>query len=236
MKKDIEFEVDEKKYTIKVPSYKVRQESRKYYRQTFTDSIRNGAFLRSSLSRVAREAGIITEEEEGKIQSYYDEIESKERILNSGGIELKVGRKTAIDLIKLRENLLNYYADINSLDSCTAEHEAEVSQDLYIISQCLYVGKNKYQPNYDKFIEVDEDPVIIAAIFHYTIDKRDLDKIDKSPENTFLQEYGFVDPSGNFIDEKGRYVDIEGKCIESKNGKAKVEFSPFLKNGKPVKV
>ena len=235
MKKEVKFKVEEIEYTIRSPSFKCKQEARKKYRETFAEAVRSGALLRASLGKLAKDTGALPEDAEDTLKKLQDQIKEKESVIKRGGIELDDGRVIAMELLELRDKVNEVYEAVNSLDGHTAEHEAEVAQDLYLISQCLHVDKTPYLQDYSKFIAAENDPVIIAAIFNWQIAKHNLDEIPKTIENDFLMEYNFVDSSGNFIDADGNFVSRTGSIVQPVI-EEELETKPFLKDGQPVGV
>lgn len=230
------YEVDGKQYEVVKPTGKQVREARKIYNRVFATAVREGAFLRSNIRKIAEQNNVWDADQETRLATIRAEIDKYVNILNKGGIELAQAREYALKVNSLRMEALNVLNAINDLDQLTAEGQAEDESRNYLISQCI-VCKDTRKPycvSVDDLYGKTDDPVVIEGIIKYTEieNKNGIDIFESLPEIKFLKEFNFMDDEYNFIDENGQKVDQDGKPINQEA--APVERQPFLKNGNPV--
>lgn len=256
-----EIDIDNKKITLSVrsPSLQDQREATKIYNTAFSDALKAKAVVRAKLDDLLVEQGLW----DAKKQKQFTEIQSAildgEKKLAKGGIGLSEAKKIAMEMKKQREELRELISVKTSLDTHTAEGQADNARFNYLVSACTVYNDNKkpYFNNYDDYLNRASEPAAILAAQNmanmlYGLDN---DYENKLPENKFLVEYKFVDEklrlvdkqgrlidsegrlvdeSGRFINEKGEFVDKDGNPV-SKDGEYIVEFKPFLDDdGKPV--
>ena len=245
--------------TVKAPSPKNQRESQKIYNRAFSDAISSGSIIRARLDGVMKDQGLWNDEKEKEYQTIQKLILDKERILAKGGISLEQAKREALEMQKHRNKLKELISTRTTLDSHTAEGQADNARFNFLVSCCVvYKESNKpYFSGYEDYISRALEPAAIIgaqklANMVYGLD----DDFEKNlPENKFLQKYKFVDKDlrlidkkgrlidnegrlineeGRFIDEEGNIVDIDGNPLDAQDN-YKFEFSPFLdENGKPI--
>jgi len=245
--------------TVKAPSPKNQRESQKIYNRAFSDAISSGSIIRARLDGVMKDQGLWNDEKEKEYQTIQKLILDKERILAKGGISLEQAKREALEMQKHRNKLKDLISTRTTLDSHTAEGQADNARFNFLVSCCVvYKEDNKpYFSGYEDYISRALEPAAIIgaqklANMVYGLD----DDFEKNlPENKFLQKYKFVDKDlrlidkkgrlidnegrlineeGRFIDEEGNIVDIDGNPLDAQDN-YKFEFSPFLdENGKPI--
>ena len=244
---------------VKSPSPKNTRESQKAYNRAFTDALNSGSIVRARLDDVMKEQKLWDDKQEQEYQTIQKKILDNERILSKGGIPLSQAKSYALEMQKLREQLKELITEKTTLDSHTAEGQADNAKFNFLVSACV-VYKETNQPffeGYEDYLKRAVEPAAIIgaqklANMLYGLD----DDFEKNlPENKFLHEYKFVDDNLRPIDSDGRLVDHEGRLIDEygrfidKDGNRvdidgnpldeqenyKFEFSPFLDdNGKPI--
>lgn len=245
--------------TVKAPSPKNQRESQKIYNRAFSDAISSGSIIRARLDGVMKDQGLWNDEKEKEYQTIQKLILDKERILAKGGISLEQAKREALEMQKHRNKLKDLISTRTTLDSHTAEGQADNARFNFLVSCCVvYKESNKpYFSGYEDYVSRALEPAAIIgaqklANMVYGLD----DDFEKNlPENKFLQKYKFVDKDlrlidkkgrlidnegrlineeGRFIDEEGNIVDIDGNPLDAQDN-YKFEFSPFLdENGKPI--
>lgn len=256
-----EIDGKEVKLNIKSPSFKDQREAQKVYNQAFADAVKSGCIVRGRLDDLLREQGLWDETKERKMNTIQQEIFDNEQILAKGGISLNSAKTVALSIRELRQELRELISSRTSLDSNTAEGQADNARFNYLVSCCLvYADNNKcYFDNYESYLNKSADPVAIKAAQLLASRLYGLDDNYESSlaENKFLKEYKFVDSdlrlinkeghlvdeegrlideNGRFVNEKGEYVDKDGKLVDDK-GDYVCEFKPFLdEDGKPVEL
>lgn len=254
-------EVDGKQveFSIKSPSFKDQREAQKVYNQAFSDAVKSGCIVRGRLDDLLKEQGLWDDAKERQMNTIQQEIIDNEQILAKGGISLNSAKGVALEIRKLRGKLRDLISSRTSLDSNTAEGQADNARFNYLVSCCLvYADSNKgYFNSYEDYLNKAADPVAIQAAQLLASRLYGLDDNYESTlaENKFLKQYNFInddlrlvnkdgqlvdengkliDEDGRYINEKGEYVDREGKLVDD-NGDYLVEFKPFLdEDGKPI--
>ena len=189
------------------------------------------------------------------------QIFDNEQILAKGGISLSAAKSVALEIRELRADLRELISSRTSLDSNTAEGQADNARFNYLVSCCLVYseGNKPYFDSYESYLNKSAEPVAIKAAQVLASRMYGLDDNYETnlAENKFLKEYKFVnddlrlinkeghlvdeegrliDEDGRFINEKGEYVDKDGKPVDD-NGDYVCEFKPFLdEDGKPIEL
>ena len=244
---------------VKSPSPKNTRESQKAYNRAFTDALNSGSIVRARLDDVMKEQKLWNDKQEQQYQTIQKKLLDNERVLAKGGIPLSQAKTYAIEMQKLREELKELITEKTTLDSHTAEGQADNAKFNFLVSACV-VYKETNQPffeGYEDYLKRAVEPAAIIgaqklANMLYGLD----DDFEKNlPENKFLYEYKFIDDNlrpinsdgrlvdhegrlideyGRFIDKDGNRVDIDGNPLDDEES-YKLEFSPFLDdNGKPI--
>lgn len=244
---------------VRAPSLQDQREATKHYNQTFSEALKAKAVVRAKLDDLLVDQGLWDAFKQAKFTQLQSEILDGERRLAKGGISLKNAKNIALDMKKKREELRELISVKTTLDTHTAEGQADNARFNYLVSACtVYKDNNQpYFKSYEDYNNKSADPVAILAAQNlagmlYGLDN---DYEEKLPENKFLKQYKFVDEklrlinkegklvdengrlideSGRFINEQGQFVDKDGNLVDSE-GEYIVDFQPFLDDdGKPV--
>lgn len=262
--KNTEFKVTidnkEIEFVVKSPSFKDQREAQKVYNRAFSDAVKAGSIIRARLDDLMKEQGLWDDRKEKTYKDLQLKILEKDKVLAKGGISIKVAKQIAIEMKNLRDELRDLISTRTTLDSHTAEGQADNARFNYLVSACV-VYKDTNQPyfqGYEDYLNRSVETVAITgaqklANMIYGLDN-DFEK--NLPENKFLKKYKFVNDNLEYIDAKGRLIDVEGKLIDDKGnyineegkrvdingnlitdkGDYIVEFTPFLDdNGNPIK-
>lgn len=246
-------------FSIKSPSFKDQREAQKIYNQAFADAVQSGCIVRGRLDDLLREQGLWDENKERKMKTIQQQIFDNEQVLAKGGISLNSAKSVAFEIRELRQELREVISSRTSLDSNTAEGQADNARFNYLVSCCLVYSENNkpYFDNYESYLNQSAEPVAIKAAQVLASRMYGLDDNYEAnlAENKFLKQYNFVDDDlrlvnkdghlvdeegrlidedGRFVNEKGEYVDKDGKPVDD-NGDYVCEFKPFLdEDGNPV--
>lgn len=249
----------EKEFTVRSPSLQDQREATKYYNQTFSEALKAKAVVRAKLDDLLVDQGLWDAFKQSKFTQLQSEILDGERTLAKGGIPLQTAKDLALNMKKKREELRDLISVKTTLDTHTAEGQADNARFNYLVSACtVYKDNNQpYFKNYEDYNNRASDPVAILAAQNlagmlYGLDN---DYEDKLPENKFLKQYKFaddklrlinkdgklvdengklIDENGRFINENGQFVDKDGNLVDA-DGEYIVEFQPFLdENGNPI--
>lgn len=248
-------------FEIKATSINDQREAQKIYNQAFSDAVKSGSIVRARLDDLLKEQGLWDDKKELQFVTVQKQIANNDKLLSKGGISLKKAKSLALEIKRLREELRELISVKTSLDTHTAEGQADNARFNYLVSACVVYKDTKkpYFKGYDDYINRSTDPVALLgaqklASLMYGLDS-DFEK--KLPENKFLIKYKFVNENLELVDEKGRLVDEEGRLLDKNgrfinedgkfvdkdgnlvddSGEYIVDFQPFLDDeGKPVLV
>lgn len=249
----------ERELTVRSPSLQDQREATKYYNQTFSEALKAKAVVRAKLDDLLVDQGLWDAFKQAKFTQLQSEILENERKLAKGGIPLKEAKNVALAMKKTREELRELISVKTTLDTHTAEGQADNARFNYLVSACtVYKDTNEpYFKSYEEYNNKSGDPVAILAAQNLAgmLYGLDSDYEDKLPENKFLKQYKFVDEklrlinkdgklvdengrlideNGRFINENGQFVDKDGNLVDQ-DGEYIVDFQPFLDdNGQPV--
>jgi len=246
--------------SVKSPSVQDQREAQKVYNKAFTDAIKAQGIVRAKMDDVLREQGLWDDNKQQELNKLQAQIMQGERKLAKGGIKLKEAREIALEMKKTRDEVRDLISVRTSLDSNTAEGQADNARFNYLVSACVVYKDNEqkhYFNNLDDDLERIEDPAALkgAQVLANMIYGLDNDYEKNLPENKFLLKYKFVnenlrfinndgklvdregrliDEAGRFINESGEYVDKDGNRVDE-HGDYIVDAKPFLDDdGKPV--
>ena len=256
--KSFDSEGNEKLVYVVSPSPAVTREAQMEYNRAFKDAIKSGALLKQKLQSVMEEQGVWDEKKQERYDTILASTMEKEAQLQTGGIKLSEAKKIALEMRELRIEFRELIAERNSMDSNTAEGQADNARFSYLGYACLVDEEgNRVFSNFDHYQQSESEPFVIQAAreLAQVLYGLDADYENNLTENQFLQEYDFVDEELRWIDKEGRYTDIDGRLIDedgryideegnyvdregrpmSEDGDYGVDFKPFLDDeGKPI--
>lgn len=258
----IKTEIDGKEVELIVrpPSVQDQREAQKVYNKAFTESIKGQCIVRAKLDDVLREQGLWDDGRQKQLTTLQNKILDGERKLTKGGIKLKEAKDIALSMKETRDEIRDLISVRTSLDSNTAEGQADNARFNYLVSACVVYKDNEskgYFDSLDDYLNRMDDPVALrgAQILANMIYGLDNDYEKNLPENKFLLKFKFIDDKLRLIDDKGRYVDREGRLVDEggrfinesgqyvdkdgnrvdEKGDYVVDHQPFLDDeGKPI--
>lgn len=260
-KKTFKVEIDGKQIELFVtmPSSKDKKEGQKIYNTAFTEALKSGAVVRSRMEDLLVEQGLWDENKQKRFDNVQREISENEAKLEKGGIPLAEAKQVALNIRNLRSEFREIIADKTSLDTHSAEGQADSERFNYLVYACTYRSDSRarYFKSYQEYLDMGDDPVSVMAASNLAnlIYGLEADYESKLPENKFLKDYKFVDKNLRFINKEGKLVDIEGRLVNEdgryideegnfvdkygnkidKEGNLKVDFVPFTDDeGNPV--
>ena len=257
-KKADTFDFEGKSYAVLNPTAKMNEDAGMEYNRIFSKALLSGALLRERLDQFMREQGLWDDKKEKAYVNFLKKLSEKEKSLKSGGIKLSEARQIALEMRTIRGALQTLIAEKNTLDTNTAQGQAENARFNNLLVSCLVYNDTGQQvfEDVDEYSS-DESGLSVAAAERFANMYFGLDKnYEKNlPENKFLVDYNFadeenrlinsegnlVDFEGRLINEDGRYIDEEGNFIDvdgnrvTEEGEYVIEFKPFLDDdGNPV--
>lgn len=239
-------------FSVMEPNLEQQNEASKIYNRTFRDALESGAILRASLTDYMEKQGLWSAEKEAEYNQIQENIRKSERKLKKGGMKISDARAIALSMSDERARLRELIAERTSLDSNTAEGQADNERFNYLVSCCVVYkdsGKRFFK-NYAHFknnnaIEVALKGAQALANMMYNLEE-DFEKA--LPENQFLMKYNLADENLRLIDKEGRFVTRDGKLVDelgyyvddsgnrvdvdgnpvTEVGEPEEEFSPFI--------
>lgn len=227
---DNEFQVkigDETR-TVKIvrPNGRVQADADIYASKVFASLIKQRdkdgkpAFLvRSNLDSYLKDIGLFTDQDIENIGKYGEKIGDLEEKLNKGGITKKSGRDIAIELRRVRLELLMLFAKRADYDKHTVEAYAENARYAYIITKCLLFEDD--EPIFCSVDDYENDTDLQEALsgpinrLRTMISLYDPDFEAKLIENRFLLKYGFCNDKYELVDSEGRRVNENGDLLDA---------------------
>jgi hypothetical protein len=179
--------------------------------------------LRQRLTDYMREQGIWNDEKQKKSEEYVERIRNMEDRLKAGGIKLSEAKKTALELKSARAEFQLFLAEKNSLDSASAEGQADNARFNKLVRLCVLDEKTKLpffkrdnkKAEEEAYNASSSEPWLIEASAElanmlYGLDPNYNNNLE---ENRFLKEFKFVNDDYQFIDNDGHPTDSEGRLV-----------------------
>ena len=217
-KKKRTFEVDGKKYAVRVPQVDEIRGANEIRAKSFNDALSRGDLLRDQLEGELRKRKLWNDQRENEYQTLRQEVLDGEYKLQKGGIRLNHARGIALEMIENRAGMIELLSSRTDLDANTCEGKADAARFNYLFACCLVYDETEepYFPNkLDDYLVNQDDPVALAGAteFYYLISGGD-SVDDKLPENKFLKKFKFIDDRGRLIDKDGRLITEDGRHID----------------------
>ena len=222
------------KVLIKNPTAKQYRDSQVEYNKAFRMALDSGALLRQKINDHMVDQGIWGEEKEKKYQKFLTDINEKEDLLKGGGVKLSDAKKAALKLRELRDGFKDLIAERNSLDTNSAEGQADNARFAELVRVCMVNPETDqpYFPDQQAYDSQTDQPWVVEASGELAnmLYGLDPDYEGGLVENKFLKEFKFVNEDLRFINDDGHLVDSEGKLLNedgryiayrTKEGKAK---------------
>ena len=242
------------------PDAKINKQAQLAYNRSFRDALQSGAILRQKLDDVLRDQEIWDDKKEERYNSILKTLQDNEKSIKAGGIKLSDAKDLADEMSVSRNEFRALISERTSMDSNTAEGQADNAKFNFLVFACTKDTKNQ-----SVFSDVEDyennsiEPFALEAARQLAERLYGLDANYETtlPENEFLKDYGFVnedlqrvDEDGKLISADGEYIDKDGRLIEwqedgtsvdgkgtrlTKDGEYDIPFSPFLDDsGDPV--
>lgn len=241
------------------PTYSLTHKQQLEHNKSFREALESGCILREALDKFMRQQNLWDDERQNEYDMLQQKVADGEDKLAAGGIKLSEARNLAVEIRVYRLQLKALVAERLSLDSKTAQGQAENHSFNWLLSQCVVNdkdGKQYFKSVEDYYDKANEQATIdcakVLAGIVYGL-PRDYEK--NLPENKFLLKYKLVDENLRLVNKDGQYVDLQNKRINedgyyidkddnlidadgnpiTKDGNPIIEFSEFLDDdGEPV--
>jgi hypothetical protein len=213
----VDLDGEKKKVFLQIPASEENKEAQLAYNKAFKEALQSGAILRQKLQRVMNEQGIWDDEKETQYQAILRDLNEGEKRLSRGGISLAEARQLAIDMRRRRVEFRSLIAERSSMDSNTAEGQADNERFSHLVYVCLKnaSGKRLFKSK-DEYEDNANQPYVIEAAGQLAEKLYGLDPdYDKNlPENKFLEAYKFSDNATRLINKDGHLIDIDNQGVE----------------------
>lgn len=226
MNKEFKVTVDGKEYQLKniEISPEIRMESNEYYSEAFNKAIASNMPLRIEMEKILTTKGLYDKESnDEKIQNIRKvlldkEIELRKGVKNGKRMSKEDGKKIALEMRKLRQDLYSVGNDVAQLFNNTVESFADNERLKYLVyATTVYSDTGtRYWKSFDEYKADTDSPVFTAAQQNFTsmLFGMSIEEIDSANyEIKWLTKMGFMNASGQFIDSQGRLVDEHGRLI-----------------------
>lgn len=236
------FEHNGVKYAVRRPTFEEVIKANEEKAKAFNQALQRGDMLRDQLDEELRKRSLWNDDRELRYQQLKAKVIDGDFQLSKGGIKLSEAKSLALEMAAARKEMVDLLSSRTELDSNTCEGKADTVRFNYLYSSCLVYEDSgeSYFPNgiVDYLVKQDDEVVIKGATeFYYLLSNVD-DPDSSTPEEAFLQEYGFVNDSGQLIDEQGRLVDDQGRHLDEEGNYIKwisdTEFEFVDSKGRPV--
>ena len=213
----VDLEGKKKEVYIKLPSSEENKKAQLAYNKAFKEALQSGAILRQKLQKVMNEQGIWDDDKEKEYQTILEDINNGERRLSKGGISLSEARQIALEMRRMRVDFRALIAERSSMDSNTAEGQADNERFSHLVYVCLKnSGGGDLFKSKEEYEENSSQPYVIEAAGQLAERLYGLDPdYDRNlPENKFLEAYKFSDDATRLINKEGHLIDIDQEGIE----------------------
>jgi hypothetical protein len=238
-KEEKRFTFEDKEYSIKPANAEASIEAQKVYNRAFKRAIEEGAILKKSLEDHMRRQGLWDDSK----QQEYEELLKK-----SADIEYKIKsgfykkasqvRDKSIELKKLRNQLSSLLTVRNSMDSMTADGQADNERFFYLITACVhdYETQKPVYTSLDDYHEKSDTDLAIEcatqfANFAYGLEENYEDKLI---ENKLLKKLGLLNDKGQLTNKNGQRVDLDGNLLNEEGARIDNKGNRIDINNNPV--
>ena len=203
------------------PGHKVMQDANMKYNLKVSSLIRDASnggerlLLRSEVEDHLIKSGLWTRNDALTIEKLGIRIRASEFLLQKGGIKLNEARQLAIEMSKMRSEMMILYSKKQQLDFATIESVAEQVKFGYLMVKCVVATSDgkKFFDNYNDYMDRGDHVAVVEAAkclakFVYGMEE---DASMNLYENKWLKEHEFIDSAGRLVDSKGSFVDKEGR-------------------------
>lgn len=211
----------EVEYTVVKPNGQQLYQAGLEANKTFAEAIKAGCIVKSKLRETMVNSGVWNEDKDKKVKDLKSQLFEKEKVLAKGaksGLNKSQARSLAIEMRKLRNELLELTMLENEWDNRTAESQAENARFDFLVSVCSVNDEgNPVFSSFEDYRQRSTEQVAydcasaLSQLMYGTVFE---DVTKNLPENIFLNKYKFVNDNGRLVDADGNLVDVEGNRID----------------------
>jgi hypothetical protein len=237
---------DEKRFTFENKDYVIRPisassavEAQKVYNRTFKRAIEEGAILKKSLEDHMRRQGLWDDAKQEEYENLLKKSADIEYKIKTG--EYKKAsqlREKGIELKRLRNELSSLLLVRNSMDSNTADGQADNERFFYLITACVYDYETQ-KPVYtslDDYHEKSETELALKCASEFANYAYGLEENfeDSLIENRLLKKLGLLNDKGQLTNKHGQRVDLDGNLLNEEGSRIDKDGNRIDINNNPV--
>lgn len=237
--KEKSFTHDGEDYYFKKMSAQQLAEGRKLYAKTFKMAVEDGAILKKSLDDHMRRQGLWDDHKQDEYTNLIKKSADLEYRVKSGQFKKASELKAkALELKSIRDDISSLMSVRNSMDSITAEGQADQEQFNYFIFCSIYDYKTRKQvfSSFDDYVDRSDSDFGRAlaekfAAYFYDLDD---DFENNLLENKILKKLNLINKEGFLVNSKGERVDIEGNLIDEEGARIDTDGTRIDINNNPI--
>ena len=238
-KEEKRFTFEGKDYIIKPANATASIEAQKIYNKTFKRAIEEGAILKKTLEDHMRRQGLWDDAKQEEYEILVKKSADIEYKIKSGFYKKASQlRDKSIELKRLRGELSSLLMVRNSMDSNTADGQADNERFFYLVTVCVYdyeTQKPVYISLDDYHEKADSDLAMKCASefanFAYGLEE---DFEDKLIENKLLKKLGLLNDKGQLTNKNGHRVDLEGNLLDKDGSRIDKDGNRIDINNNPI--
>ena len=238
-KEEKRFTFNDKEYVIRPANAHASVEAQKVYNKTFKRAIDEGAILKKSLEDHMRRQGLWDDSKQEEYELLLKKSADIEYKIKTGQYKkASEVRDKSIELKRLRNELSSLLMVRNSMDSNTADGQADNERFFYLITACVYdyeTQKSVYTSLDDYHEKADTELAVKCASefanFAYGLEENFEDKLI---ENKLLKKLGLLNDKGQLTNKYGQRVDLEGNLLNSEGARIDKDGNRIDINNNPV--
>ena len=238
-KEEKRFTFNDKDYVIRPAKAHASVEAQKVYNKTFKRAIEEGAILKKSLEDHMRRQGLWDDSKQEEYELLLKKSADIEYKIKTGQYKkASEVRDKSIELKRLRNELSSLLMVRNSMDSNTADGQADNERFFYLITACVYdyeTQKSVYTSLDDYHEKADTELAVKCASefanFAYGLEENFEDKLI---ENKLLKKLGLLNDKGQLTNKYGQRVDLEGNLLNSEGARIDKDGNRIDINNNPV--
>jgi hypothetical protein len=238
-KEEKRFTFNDKEYVIRPANAHASVEAQKVYNKTFKRAIEEGAILKKSLEDHMRRQGLWDDSKQEEYELLLKKSADIEYKIKTGQYKkASEVRDKSIELKKIRSELSSLLMVRNSMDSNTADGQADNERFFYLITACVYdyeTQKSVYTSLDDYHEKADTELAVKCASefanFAYGLEENFEDKLI---ENKLLKKLGLLNDKGQLTNKYGQRVDLEGNLLNSEGARIDKDGNRIDINNNPV--
>lgn len=209
-------------FRVNKPNRAIDQESLIEYNKELRKLLEGGSefLLRAEVQDIVKKRGLWNDDKEVEHKRLKRKVSEAVTELTRGQIRKDDAYDKCVEIIKLRQEVMQLDNQRNMLDGQTAESKAEETKFNYWIYRCSTYNKDGKlvfgNLSFNQFLE-SEDPLVNFMGVKLLELMTASGNTNKQPEWKFLEKYGYTDEKGRLLDKTKSYlVNLEGKRINDK--------------------